>query len=33
VVGVRERQVNAQGSRLDYEFPARSVTVLRARLR
>src|SRR5262249_23470577 len=33
VVGVRERKVNAQGSRIDYEFPARSVSVLRARLR
>ena len=33
VVGVRERQVNAQGSRIDYEFPARSVSVVRARLR
>jgi alpha-L-arabinofuranosidase len=33
LVGVRERQVDATGGRLDYEFPARSVSVLRMRLR
>jgi alpha-N-arabinofuranosidase len=33
LVGVRERQVDAKGGRLDYEFPARSVSVLRMRLR
>jgi alpha-L-arabinofuranosidase len=33
LVGVRERQVEAKGGRVDYEFPARSVSVLRMRLR
>jgi alpha-L-arabinofuranosidase len=33
VVGVRDRQVEAHGGKLDYEFPARSVSVLRMRLR
>ncbi len=33
VVGVRDRQVEVQGGTLDYEFPARSVSVLRMRLR
>jgi len=32
VVGVRERKVEGQGRTLDYEFPARSVSVLRMRL-
>ena len=32
-VGVRERRVDARGSRLDYEFPARSLSVLRLGLR
>ncbi len=31
-VGVRERRVDANGSRFDYEFPARSLSVLRLRL-
>jgi alpha-N-arabinofuranosidase len=31
-VGVRERRVEARGSRLDYDFPARSLSVLRMRL-
>jgi extracellular solute-binding protein (family 5)/alpha-L-arabinofuranosidase-like protein len=33
VVGVRDAQVEAHGGKLDYEFPARSVSVLRMRLR
>ena len=33
VVGVRERKVDAQGRTLDYEFPAKSISVLRMRLR
>ena len=33
VVGVRERQVDLKGGRLEYEFPARSLSVLRMRLR
>jgi alpha-N-arabinofuranosidase len=33
LVGVRERQVDGKGSALDHEFPARSVSVLRMRLR
>ena len=32
-VGVRERTVDAQGRTLDYEFPAKSISVLRMRLR
>ena len=31
-VGVRERRLEAEGGRLDHEFPARSVSVLRMRL-
>ena len=31
-VGVRERRVEVKGSRFDYEFPARSLSVLRMRL-
>jgi alpha-N-arabinofuranosidase len=31
-VGVRERRVDAKGSRFDYEFPARSLSILRMRL-
>ncbi len=33
VVGVHDRQAEVQGGKLDYEFPARSVSVLRMRLR
>ena len=33
VVGVRERTVDGQGRTLDYEFPAKSISVLRMRLR
>jgi alpha-N-arabinofuranosidase len=33
LVGVRDRQVDVKGGPLDYEFPARSVSVLRMRLR
>ena len=33
LVGVREREVEAKGGTLEYEFPARSVSVLRTRLR
>jgi alpha-L-arabinofuranosidase len=33
VVGVRERRLEAGGSKLEYDFPAHSLSVLRMRLR
>jgi alpha-N-arabinofuranosidase len=33
VVGVRERRLEAAGSKLEYDFPAHSLSVLRMRLR